>query len=61
MVFIALAVPLLPAAIVIVEDWLYVPPRMKMVPPAVTRVMAEASVVGLACVPGALAEPFGAT
>jgi hypothetical protein len=32
-----------------------------MVPPAATRVIAEVSVVGLACVPAALSLPFGAT
>ena len=37
------------------------PPRRKIVPPAAIRVIAEASVVGLARVPAALALPFGET
>src|SRR5262245_22009716 len=46
---------------VIVAEKLYVPPRIWMVCPGCTRVMAEVSVVGALIVPGFESVPFGAT
>src|SRR5262245_5842443 len=56
-----LEVPLLPRAMVIVAEKLYVPPRIWMVCPGCTRVMAAVSVVGALIVPGFESVPFGAT
>src|SRR5262245_7468048 len=56
-----LAVPLLPRAMVIVAEKLYVPPRIWIVCPGCTRVMAAVSVVGAFIVPGFESVPFGAT
>src|SRR5262245_50812053 len=56
-----LAVPLLPRAMVIVAEKLYVPPRIWMVCPGCMRLMAAVSVVGALIVPGFESVPFGAT
>src|SRR5262245_58067949 len=56
-----LEVPLLPRAMVIVAEKLYVPPRIWMVCPGCTRVMAAVRVVGAFIVPGFDSVPFGAT